>query len=509
VLAARLSENPQNRVLLLEAGGPDSGDRIPIPAAFAKLFKTEFDWAFYTEAQPRMFNRRLYWPRGKTLGGSSSINAMIYMRGHRSDYDDWARAGNSGWSYADVLPFFMRAENNERGASEFHGVGGPLNVADLRKVNPLTRVFLEACREIGLPPNSDFNGAEQEGAGLHQVTQRHGRRWSTASAYLRPALGRPNLTVLSGAHAAQILFQGKRARGMAWLRNGERVEAEARREVILCGGAVQSPQLLLLSGVGPADYLQQQGVTQVAEVTGVGEHLEDHLAVPVVYHCTRAITLDGAETLLNLLQWKWFGLGPLTSCVAEASAFCKTRPELARPDVQLLFGPVFYLDHGFTRPEGHGMSIAVTLLRPGSRGGIRLCSREAREAPMIHPNYLADEADLAALVAGVKLARRLLQTRAFDRYRGEELLPGTKAQTDDEIAIAIRKTAETLYHPTGTCRMGTDAMAVVDERLGVRGTEGLRVADASVMPSIVGGNTNAPTIMIAEKAADMIRADAS
>lgn len=508
VLAGRLSEDPEVRVLLLEAGGPDIRKEIRIPAAFQKLFKTECDWTFYTEAQPQLFNRRLYWPRGKVLGGSGSMNAMIYIRGHRSDYDAWAQAGNKGWSFEEVLPFFRKAQHQERGASEFHSTGGPLNVADLRSVNPLSRAFLEGCREAGLRHNADFNGAELEGAGLYQVNQKDGRRCSAADAFLRPALGRRNLTVASHAVATRLLFDGKRVTGVAYSQDGHAKEAEAAREVILCGGAVQSPQLLLLSGFGPADYLRQQGIAQVAETTGVGENLQDHLQAPIVYRCRKAVSLSRAETLVNMLRWQLLGSGPLTSCVAEAGAFVKTRPDLAVPDIQLLFAPNFFIEHGFRNPKGDGFSIAVTLLRPRSRGHIRLCSADPHEAPMIQPKYLSDETDIRSLVEGAKLARRIVQGKAFDAFRGEELLPGPKAQSDEQIGIAIRKTVETLYHPAGTCAMGPGAMAVVDERLRVRGLDGLRVADASIMPAIVGGNTNAPTMMIAEKAAAMIREDA-
>lgn len=507
VLAARLSEDTSVKVLLLEAGGPDVRKEIRIPAAFPKLFKTECDWAFFTEAQPQLFNRRLYWPRGKALGGSSSMNATIYIRGHRSDYDAWAQAGNRGWSFAEVLPFFGKAQHQERGASKFHSIGGPLNVADLRSVNPLTRVFLEACREVGLAHNADFNGAEQEGAGLYQVTQKDGCRCSAADAFLRPALGRPNLMVATHAVATRILFEGRRATGVAYVQAGHAKEAVAAREVILCAGAVQSPQLLLLSGAGPADHLRKQGIVPLAELTGVGENLQDHLAAPVVYRCRKPVSLRRGETLVNLLRWHTFGTGPLTSCVAEAGAFIRTLPDLAVPDIQLLFAPNFFINHGFGNPKGDGFSIAVTLLRPRSRGHIRLCSADPREAPMIQPNYLSDETDLRSLVEGVKLARRILGAKAFDAFRGEELLPGPKAESDDLIGIAIRKTAETLYHPAGTCAMGPGGMAVVDERLRVRGLDGLRVADASIMPTIIGGNTNAPTMMIAEKAAAMIRED--
>jgi len=513
VVASRLSEDASVRVLLLEAGGPDTRREIRIPAAFSKLFRSEYDWAYFTEPQPHLNNRRLYWPRGKVLGGSSSINAMIYIRGHASDYDGWAALGNPGWSFADVLPSFKKAEDNQRGASEYHGAGGPLAVSDLRSPNVLSRAFVEAGVELGFARNPDFNGAGQEGFGFYQVTQKRGARHSAADAYLKPALARPNLTVRTGAHATQVLFEGTRAVGVAYLRDGHAEEARAGREVILCGGTVNSPQLLLLSGVGPAGQLRSLGIPVVADLRGVGENLQDHLEIVVGHQCTQPVSLDRAETLGNLLQYVLFRRGPLTSNVAESGGFVKTRPDqvgifvpdLPAPDLQYMFGPVYYLDHGFTRPQGYGFGLVAVLLRPQSRGRITLRSTDPLAHPAIHANYLSSDADLAVLVAGVKLGRRLFAAKPFDPYRGPEARPGAQVQTDAEIADHIRRHAETIYHPVGTCKMGADSLAVVDAQLRVHGIDGLRVVDASVMPVLIGGNTNAATLMVAEKAATLIR----
>lgn len=505
VLAARLSEDRHARVLLLEAGGASKKKESRIPLAFSKLFRSEIDWNYSTEPEPHLANRRLYWPRGKVLGGSSAMNAMIYMRGNPADYNHWRDLGNAGWGFDDVLPYFKRAENQQRGASEFHGAGGPLDVCDLRAVNPLARAFLAAAEEIGFTRNDDFNGATQEGAGLYQVTQRRGRRWSAADAYLRPALYRTNLKVETGAHAAGIFFENQRAIGVRYLQHGAVNEARAKREVILAGGAVNSPQLLLLSGIGPADSLRKLDIDVTADLPGVGENLQDHLVMVVEYECTKPITLETAETLPNYLRFLFFGTGPLTSNVAEAGIFTKTRSGARAPDLQILFGPCYYQNHGFDPPAGHRYSIGPTLIAPRSSGRIKLRSSNALDAPMIHANYLAEDADMRVLVEGVKISRRIGEARAFAPYRGAETHPGATAKTDEEIAASIRTTAETLYHPVGTCKMGTDAMAVVDARLRVRGVEGLCVADASVMPEIIAGNTNAPIVMIAEKAADMLR----
>jgi choline dehydrogenase len=504
VLANRLTEDPSARVLLLEAGGPDKRQEIQIPAAFAKLFKTPHDWAFHTEPQDNLGGRRLYWPRGKMLGGSSSMNAMIYIRGHRSDYDGWRVRGNDGWGFSDVLPYFKKAEHQERGASEYHGTGGPLNVADLRSVNPLSRAFVEAGVELGHPTNDDFNGPEQEGFGLYQVTQKRGRRCSAAAAYLKPALGRPNLTVLAYAQVTRLLFEGRRATGVEYVRDGRTQQARAEREVILSGGSVNSPQLLMLSGVGPADQLKRLGIAPVADLPGVGRNLQDHLFVSVAYACTRPVSLASAEALPNVAKYLLFRRGPLTSNVAEAGGFVKTISGLPAPDLQFHFGPVYYLEHGFTHPDGHGFTIGPTLIRPRSRGHVSLKSSDPFDPPSIQPRYLDEEADLRTLVEGVRLACELAHTKALSEYRGAAVCE--KLGTAEEITAHIRGTAETIYHPVGTCRMGDDDLAVVDAGLRVRGVEGLKIVDASVMPEIVGGNPNAAVIMLAEKAADAFKA---
>ena len=504
VLAARLTEDPGTRVLLLEAGGPASPKEVRIPAAFSKLYKTSVDWNYSTEPEPCLHNRKLYWPRGKMLGGSSSMNAMIYVRGNAKDYDDWARLGNEGWGFHDVLPYFKKSERRQRGASEYHGANGPLHVAGLRFVNPLTRAFLSAATELGIPASSDFNGPTQDGVGLYQVTQKNGSRHSAADAFLTPALPRKNLTVLTHAHASKILLQNHRAMGIEYLRAGATDTARAEREVILAGGSVNSPQLLLLSGIGPADEIRRAGLRPSHDLPGVGKNLQDHLMVSVGYLCNQPVSMAGAESLPNFLRYLLFKSGPLVSNVAEAGIFCRTQTSLTQPDLQLLFGPAYYVNHGLTPRKDHCFGFGPTLLTPESRGSISLKSASPLDPPAIRPNYLSTAADLRVIVEGVKLSRRLAHASPFEPYRGSELHPGSSVQTDDEIADFIRAEAQTLYHPVGTCKMGTDSMAVVDPTLRVHGIEGLRVADASVMPRIPSGNTNAPTIMIAEKAADMI-----
>jgi choline dehydrogenase len=505
VIANRLTEDPEIRVILLEAGGPDKKQEIHIPLAFSKLFKSECDWAYETEKQPHLNNRNLYWPRGKVLGGSSSINAMIYIRGNRLDYDCWHKLGNQGWSYQELLPYFKKAENRDGGDSQYHGKNGPLNVADLQLVNPLSQAFVEAGQEIGLARNDDFNGQEQGGVGFYQVTQKKGKRHSTAVAYLKPAMKRPNLTVLTGSHATRLLFDQKRVTGVEYIRNSKKEQIRASREIILCGGAVNSPQLLMLSGIGPEDHLRALNIPVIANLPGVGENLLDHLMVPVAYECTSPVSLAAAETLINVLKYLFFGKGPLTSNVGEAGGFAKSRENLLAPDLQFIFGPIYYINHGFERPEGHGFTFVPILLKPKSRGKIRLRAIDPFIAPIIDPNYLNDEEDMQVLVEGVKIGRRFAKAKAFDRYRGKETYPGPQAASDDDLREYIRNRVETLYHPVGTCKMGSDSMSVVDSSLRVRGLEGLRVADASIMPEIVSGNTNAPTIMVAEKAAEMIK----
>jgi choline dehydrogenase len=507
VLASRLTEDPNTRVLLLEAGGPASAREVRIPAAFSKLYKTVVDWNYSTEPEPCLNNRKLYWPRGKMIGGSGSMNAMIYIRGNPCDYDDWAGLGNDGWRFQDVLPYFKKAERQERGASEYHGASGPLSVADLRRVNPLTRSFLAAAKELGIPANSDFNGATQDGAGLYQVTQMAGQRHSTADAYLTPAQARENLTVLTHAQATEIVVENHRAVGIEYLLLGSAIEtALAEREVILTGGAVNSPQLLLLSGIGPADEIRRVGIHVVHDVPGVGKNLQDHLMVSVGYLCKKPVSMANAESLGNFLRYLVFKRGPLVSNVAEAGIFSRTRAGLREPDLQLLFGPAYYVNHGLTPRKEHCFGFGPTVVTPESRGSISLKSANPLEPPAIRANYLSIPADMRVIVEGVKLSRQLAHAKSFEVYRGGELHPGSSVQSDEEIAEFVRAEAETLYHPVGTCKMGNDSMAVVDASLRVHGIDGLRVADASVMPRIPSGNTNAPTIMIAEKAADLIRA---
>ena len=505
VLASRLSEYPHTRVLLLEAGGPGGRPEIRIPAAYSKLFKGPLDWNFSTEPEPHLNHRRLYWPRGKVLGGSSAINAMIYIRGNRLDYDHWASLGNDGWSFTEVLPHFKKSENQERGASEFHGIGGPLCVSDLRCVNPLTNVFLAAANELGFSSNADFNGVTQFGAGPYQVTQKNGSRHSASDAFLKPSLARPNLRVLTGAHATRVLMENRRATGVEYLRNGASEQIRADREVVLCGGAVNSPQLLLLSGIGAAAELSRAGVRAIHDLPGVGKNLQDHLMVSVGYACTKPITLQNADSLRNLLQYFALKGGPLTSNIAEGGIFLSTSGNLQIPDLQILFGPVYYVSHGFEKYSGHAFGFAPTLIAPESRGEITLRSADPLGPPAIHANYLACESDRRVMMEGLHIVLRIAQSKPFDAYRGARLHPAPQANTDSDFAEFLRNNVQTLYHPAGTCKMGIDPMAVVDSHLRVCGIERLRVADASIMPRVIAGNTNAPTIMIAEKAADMLR----
>lgn len=505
VLANRLTEDGKSQVLLLEAGGPDKRQEVQVPAAFSKMFRTEVDWAYETEPQEHLEKRKLFWPRGKMLGGCSSINAMIYQRGHPTDYDEWAKLGNEEWSYDDVLPYFKKSEHQERGASTYHGTGGPLNVADLRDANPLSKAFVEAGVQAGLKRNHDFNGAEQEGVGLYQVTQKKGSRYSAATAYLKPVLKRANLHTETFAQATKLQFDGTRCVGVTYLQDGKLHEAKVKREVLLCGGAINSPQLLLLSGIGDANHLKEVNIPVVMDLPGVGQNLQDHLAVLVGYECTQDVSLANAEGIGQLLKYLIFKKGMLTSNVGEAGGFVKLEPESPASELQFHFGPTFFSNHGFDNPDGHGFSIGPTLVRVKSRGHIKLRSADPLAYPIIQPNYLAHEDDMEVLVQGVKLARKIAHSPAFDAYRGQEYEPGMQVQTDEDIRNYLRRKVQSLYHPVGTCKMGVDSMAVVNPQLQVHGVEGLRVIDASIMPTVVNANTNAPTIMIAEKAADMIR----
>lgn len=505
VLASRLSEDPAAQVLLLEAGSSDTKTEIHIPAAFGKLFKTPVDWAFFTENQPNLNNRKLYWPRGKVLGGSSSMNAMIYIRGLQQDYDGWRDLGNEGWSFNDVLPYFKKSENNERGASYYHGVGGPLNIADQIAPNPLSHTFLEAAQQAGIPLNPDFNADQQEGAGFYQVTQKGGRRHSTAAAFLKPALSRPNLTVITNAQVARLKFTGSRVTGLTYHHNGGSHDLDINGKIILSGGAVNSPQLLMLSGIGHADHLRQLGIDVVADLPGVGQNLQDHLAIGTIYRCKQPISLANAEKIGGLLNYLIFKKGGLTSNVGEGGAFIKSDPSQTLPDIQFHFAPAYFINHGFEIPEGHGFTLGALLTRPNSRGSIQLRSTNPLDAPAIQPCYLENEADVRATLAGLKRCRDIIHTKAFDSYRGEEYLPGSTIQSDADLLEYTRARAETLYHPVGTCKMGTDSMAVVNPQLQVHGIDGLYVADASVMPTLISGNTNATAIMIGEKLADTLR----
>lgn len=504
VLANRLSASGEHTVLVLEAGAPDKKQAVHVPAGFASLFKSDVDWAYETEPQANINGRRLFWPRGKMLGGSSSINAMIYQRGHPDNYDSWARLGNEEWGWEDVLPYFKKAENQERGESVAHGTGGPLNVTDLRDPNPLSQTFVEAAVQAGYRRNPDFNNGSQEGFGMYQVTQRRGSRLSTAVGYLRPALKRNNLTAQTEAQVIQLLFEGNRCSGVVYRQRGQRVTVRATKEVILSGGAINSPQLLLLSGVGPADHLREMGVDVVMDLPGVGGNLQDHLAVMATWHCTQPVSLAAAESLLNLGKYFLLKKGMLTSNVGESGGFLHVNPETAAPDLQFHFAPGFFILHGFEKPDGHGFTVGATLVKVKSRGTIRLKSSDPLAYPEIQPNYLSDEEEMRILVEGLKISREIVKQPAFDAYRGDEHLPGEMVQTDDDLRKHVRQYVQTLYHPVGTCKMGIDSMAVVNPHLEVHGVKGLRVVDASIMPEIVNANTNAPTIMIAEKAADMI-----
>jgi len=515
VLAARLSEDPAVSVCLLEAGPADKSVLIHCPAGLAVLAQTgQANWAFQTVPQPGLNGRRGYQPRGKVLGGSSSVNAMIYTRGPREDYDGWAAEGNAGWGFDDLLPYFKRAEHNERGADALHGIGGPLNVMDLRSPNRFGPVFVEAARQAGFVENRDFNGPSQEGVGMYQVTHRAGERFSAAKAYLAPNRARPNLTVMTEAHTTRILMDGRRAAGVEVQMRGARTQIRARREVLLCAGALQSPQILMLSGIGPGAQLQQHGIGVLHDLPGVGANLHDHVDVVQVVNAPQLTELFGLSftgafnAIQGMLEWRRSRSGMLTTNFAEAGGFIKSQPDEALPDLQLHFVIGKLIDHGRKPTVGHGYSCHVCLLRPKSRGSLTLASADPFAAPAIDPNFLAERDDIERLVRGFRLMRGILNQPALAAFRGRELAASAGAQSDAQIEAFIRDHADTIYHPVGSCRMGRGAMDVVDAALRVHGLQGLRVIDASIMPSIVGGNTNAPVIAIAEKAADLIKAAA-
>jgi choline dehydrogenase len=515
VLANRLSASGKHAVLLLEAGPKDRHIWIHVPLGYGKLFKEKtVNWMYQTEPEPGLDGRTVFQPRGKVLGGSSSINGLLYVRGQHEDYDRWRQLGNTGWGFDDVLPYFKKAENQQRGADDYHGVDGPLPVSDSRHPDPLSDAFIAAAAESGIPVNPDFNGASQEGVGLFQTTTRRGRRASTAVAYLRPALQRKNLHVETAALAQRIVFDGRRAVGVTYRQNGVLHTARARQEVLVASGAYNSPQLLQLSGVGPADLLRQHGVDVVLNAPGVGHDLQDHMQVRVVMRARNAVTLNDVvnsplRKMMTGLSYAAFRTGPLTIAAGTAGAFYKTDPRLATPDIQVHFLPFSTDKMGEKLHPFSAFSASVCQLRPESRGSLRIKSADPSVAPEIRINYLATEVDRTANVEGLKILRRILKAPAMGPYVIEEVEPGSKVATDDELLAFCRQRGSTVYHPTSTCRMGNDSLAVVDQQLRVRGIDGLRVIDASVMPDLVSGNTNAPVIMIAEKASEMILAEAS
>jgi choline dehydrogenase len=507
VLANRLSEDPSVSVLLLEAGGKDRSPKIKIPAAFPEQFHTKLDWDFATEPEPYVDERSLYIPRGKALGGSSSMNAMLYVRGRPLDYDSWEAQGAPGWGYRDVLPYFIRSEDNVRGPSEYHGVGGPLRVSEQRSPRPLSARMLAASEAAGIPRIADYNGPEQDGASMFQVTQKNGRRFSAADAYLRPALSRPNLDVRTNVTVLGVELEGDRAVGvrLAKGRSGAEV-VRAEREVLLCAGAICSPQLLLLSGIGPADDLRQAGVTVHQDLPGVGRNLQDHPFVTILWEVSDRNTLYGADKPKPLAEWLLRRSGPLTSTIAEVVAFTRTRGGLPAADIQFHMGAAYFDDHGAEEYEGHCMVIAPVLVSPKARGQVWLRSADPRAKPRIITNTLSEPEDLQSMLAGMTLAREIAAQAPLRDIVIKEIKPGPAAVEREQLEADLRRRLMLIYHPVGTALMSdTREDAVVDSRLRVHGLQGLRVVDASVMPTIVGGNTHAPTVMIAERAADLIR----
>lgn len=504
VLAEALSA--RHTVTLLEAGGSDRSLEVAVPAAFSKLFKTERDWSYASEPEPAASGRSLYLPRGRMLGGSSSMNAMLYIRGRPSDFDGWEAAGATGWGWESVLPYFKAMESNSRGADSFHGDSGPLLVEDIRHPNPLSYRFVEAAIAAGIAPNRDFNGIAQAGVGLFQVTQRRGRRWSAADAFLRPAMRRPTLDVVTGALVTRLVITGGRVEGVEYVLDGVKRRVAAEAGVILCAGAFGSPHLLQLSGIGDPGHLRSIGVKPIVDLSAVGKNLQDHPAVPVIYESLVSGTLDDAESLYELAQWLILRSGRLTSPVAEACAFVKSSPDIDEPDLQYHFAPVSFANHGLEPHDGHAFTLGPVLVSPESRGEVLARTSDPATPPSIRVNCLAARGDVDALIRGIAIAQEIAAQAPFDDYRGRELKPGAVVRSLEETESFLRDNVELLYHPSGTCRMGIDEGAIVGPDLRVRGVDGLRIADASVMPTVVSGNTNAATMMIAARAADLILA---
>ncbi|MGB5329624.1 MAG: choline dehydrogenase [Gammaproteobacteria bacterium] len=509
VLANRLSANPAHKVLLVEAGGRDLNPWLHIPVGYFKtMHNPDFDWCYLTEPDPGIAGRRLQWPRGKVLGGSSALNGLLYVRGQPEDYDRWVELGNPGWAYDEVLPYFKKSEDNSRGADAFHAIGGPQKVSDLRLRRPIAEHFIQAATEIGIPLNEDYNGSQQEGVGYFQQTAYNGFRWSTAKSFLRPAKGRDNLKILTRAQVTGLVMEGKRACGVTYRQGGQIHTANASAEVILSAGAINSPQLLQCSGIGDPAQLQQAGVEVLHPLAGVGKNLQDHLQIRLVFKTNKRTLNDELNNPLKQfmvgLQYFMSRSGPLTLAASQVTIFTRSSDAVERPDIQFHMQPLSADKPGDGVHPFSAFTSSVCQLRPHSRGEVVIKSPDALVYPEIHPNYLSDERDCAVAVGGIKVARRIAEAPSLRNCIIDEYVPGREFQTDAELLDAARRYSQTIYHPAGTCKMGKDAAAVVDHQLRVHGIQGLRVVDASIMPEIVSGNTNAPTIMIAEKAADMI-----
>jgi choline dehydrogenase-like flavoprotein len=505
VLANRLSADPAVRVLLLESGGSDRKMNIRVPVGFAKQFRTDLDWQYMSEPEPSLIGRSIYLPRGRSLGGTSSMNAMIYLRGHRSDFDGWAANGAPGWSYAEALPYFKRAEDNQRIRDDFHGQGGELTVSDPVWLSSLAPFFAESAAGVGIVPNGDFNGAEQDGAGPMQLTQKRGRRWSAADAFLHPIDDRPNLTVETGAHVRRVLLEGGRATGVEYERDGAPALARADREVLVSAGAYNSPQLLMLSGIGPGDHLRSVGIEPLVESPHVGSHLADHPMCTVTYECRDAITLHDATHPRYLLEYLiGRGRGKLSSNVGESGAHVRVGSGLEAPNFQILMGAAYYFDNGFRSYPNPAFTLAPCFLRPVSEGEVRLRSADPHDKPLIRLGWLSDPSEMQAMVEAVRLCREIAETGPLGKAAVLNIDPGPGVRSDEQIEAWIRAEAQHEYHAACTCRMGAEDDAVLDEELRVRGVDGLRVVDASAMPRVVAANTNAATLMIADRASDLI-----